>query len=203
MIIGENFVWLHFPKSAGSFTENLLRKYFILDPEILFDSIDPNNVIWHQRIAQREKLLHVDLSGKSIICNFRRLPHWIISRVRFETARSGQSVPKEMYIEGRFLEVNGMESSAERLLERFTERKVSHWIRMEYIEMDFFKAFSNYLDVRTAVKSSDFTERINASEGILNLDKWLNEQEIGQLYESNPAWANLEMELYGNLLTTA
>jgi hypothetical protein len=201
MIIGETFVWLHFPKCAGSFTENTLKKYFHSDPNISFDPIDPLNVIWHQNIAQREKSQHIDLSGKSIICNFRRLPYWIISRIRYEAARSGQSVPREMYIEGEFFMVDGKKSSAEKVLEKFTEREVKHWIRVEYLETDFYQAFSNFLDVRTVVKSSDFNEKINAAESVSHLDKWLNENEIGQLYESNPKWACLEKKLYGSLLT--
>ena len=201
MIIGENFVWMHFPKCAGTFTVNLLKKYFLFDPKISFDPIDPANVIWHQTVAHREKRMQIDLSGKVIICNFRRLPNWIISRINFETARSGEAVPRNMYVEGRFFEMNGVRCYADKYIERYTERVVDHWIRVEFLETDFFNVFSNYLDVRTFVKSSDFNEKLNASECVTELDQWFNEEEIGCLYRSNPKWAQLEKKIYGSLLT--
>jgi hypothetical protein len=200
MIIGENFIWQHFPKCAGTFTENLLRKYFQNDPTISFDPIDPSNIIWHQNVRQREKRLRTDLSRKEIISNFRRLPYWMISRIKYEAIRSGQIVQREMYVEGKFFEMNGDELFADKYIQRFTERKISHWIRVEYLEEDFYKAFSNYLDVRNIVKPTDFNEKINATKGVLNQDEWFNEDEIGRLYAANPEWADIERELYGSLL---
>jgi hypothetical protein len=191
---------MHFPKCAGSFTEKLLKRYFLEDPHISFDKIDPSNVIWHQNVAKREKTSNVDLSGKSVICNFRRLPYWIISRINFEASRSGVIVPREMYIEGRFFEMNGKESYADKYLARYTERKVDHWIRVEYLQEDFFHAFSNYLDVRTIINPSCFKETVNVSMGESSLGRWFNNKEITLLYASNPKWTELENELYGNLL---
>ena len=123
MIIGENFIWLHFPKCAGTFTEILLRKYFGDDKSISFDKIDPSNVIWHQNVSEREKMLNIDLSGKDILCNIRRLPFWIISRIRYERNRSGKFVTREMYNQGKFYTKKGEIISAECVLGRMTEKK--------------------------------------------------------------------------------
>jgi hypothetical protein len=145
--------------------------------------------------------MQVDLSSKAVICNFRRLPYWMESRIRYEAARSGQPVLREMYVQGRFFDAVGNESFADKTLYKFTERKVNHWIRMEYMIDDFYKAFSNYLDVRTVVKPSDFAEKLNVTEGDPHLDIWFTKSEIGQLYASNPGWAAVEKDLYGTLLS--
>lgn len=201
MIIGENFIWMHFPKCAGTFTENLLKKIFNEDSRIDFDPLNPENVIWHHNVAQREKLLNKSITGKDLICNFRRLPHWIISRITFESRRSDFHVSREMLAEGRFYEMNGSVSNADRYINIYTERYVKHWIRVEHLKEDFIAAFSNYLDVKSIEASSDFTEKINVTEGILPLSHWFNEKEIQQLYASNPRWAILEKELFGNLMS--
>ena len=200
MIIGKKFIWMHFPKCAGTFTENLLKKHFLDDPGVNFDKIDPTNIIWHQNIAQREKRTQTDLSDKAVICNFRRLPTWILSRVNYETARSGFVVPREMLIHGRFLEMNRNESYADKVLEKFTERTVHYWIRVEYLEADFIKAFGNFLDVGSCIHSSDFRERTNATEQVLNPVQWFTDDELKTIYGSNPRWSSLEKDLYGALL---
>jgi len=201
MIIGKHFLWLHFPKCAGTFTEQLLRKYFGDDPDIVFDPIDPARVIWHQKISRRELETGDDLSGRAVICNFRRLPSWISSRVAYETARSGKIVPAGMAAEGRFFESNGAISSADDYLRRYTEREVSHWVRSEYIGEDFYRAFSEYLDVRSRVDPGEFRVKINSTFRNSGGREWLGQAGLDRLYTANPGWAALEKELYGNLLT--
>ena len=125
MIISPDFIWLHFPKCAGTFTENLLRKVIPNeDNRVQFDPIDPENVIWHHNVKEREKYSGYIISDKVIICNFRRLPDWIISRIKFEQNRSGKIVTKDMYIKGNFYEQNGNINSAERVLKKYSEPTV-------------------------------------------------------------------------------
>lgn len=191
---------MHFPKCAGTFMEKLLKKYYENDQSVKFDLTDPTDIIWHQNVIQREERMHVDLSGKSLICNFRRLPNWIVSRINYESARSAEIVPREMYVKGRFFEMSGNESFADKYVTRYTGRPVNHWIRVEHLEADFYNAFNPYLDVKAKVQSSDFKEKINVSKGVLNINQWFTDEELAILYRSSPKWAQLEMELYGDLL---
>ena len=181
MIIGENFVWLHFPKCAGTFTERLLRQHVGEDTTIKFDPIDPNNVIWHQSVAQREEMSKTDLSNKDTICNFRRLPHWIISRVMFEEKRSGNIAKKELYTTGRFLEYNGLRSSADAYVKLYTGRKIHNWIRVENLEGDFIKVFSKYIKLKSSPAPSSFSKKVNTSGWGNDIKKWFDNNDLRKL----------------------
>ena len=200
MIIGDKFIWLHFPKCAGSFTDFILRKYYGNLKEIVFDEIDPSNVIWHQNVIEREKISGIDLSGKDIVCNFRRLPFWIISRIRYEKLRSGISVSKKMYVEGSFYEANYKLSHADNYIYKYTERKVNQWIRQENLYTDFMKAFSNYFNL-DIIDESDFDRKVNTTGKEPELKEWFSKEELTQLYRSCPQWTRHEKFLYGNILT--
>ena len=146
MIIGPDFIWLHFPKCAGTFTENLLREIIPDDNGVQFDPIDPENVIWHHNVKEREKYLGYIIPARLIICNFRRLPDWIISRIKYEQNRSGQIVTKSMYLEGSFYERNGNVNTAERYLKKYANPAVTHWLRVEHLQCDFTRVFAGYIN---------------------------------------------------------
>jgi hypothetical protein len=200
MVIGRSFIWLHYPKCAGTFTEYLLRKYFENDENIVFDEIDPLKVIWHQNVSERERMLGIDLTGKDIICNFRRLPYWIISRVRYEELRSGIQIPREMLVRGKFYEFDKNISHADRYISMYNERKVKHWIRQENIIEDFNLAFADHLNL-SLIDIREFDTIINSSGNLLSIKNWFSPKELVQLYESCPKWAAHEQKIYGNLLT--
>ncbi len=201
MIIGKEFVWVHFLKCAGTFTEQLLRRHYGDDPGIAFDLIGPPKKIWHDSVLQREKSTGIDLSQKQVICNIRRLPYWIISRVKYEEARSGHRATREMYTGGMVFGQDGTPYKANRLINFYTIRKVDHWIRVEYLAEDFYRCFGRYLDVDSRINGNEFATKINITAGDARLDTWFGEGDLEKLYASNCIWAKLEMELYGNLLT--
>ena len=94
MIYSNNFVWLHFPKCAGTKIENLFRTYYSHDKgihqDIVETRIDPL-ATWHDTIESREKRDPGFILGdRTIICSFRRLPAWLESRYSYEVRRSPQ-----------------------------------------------------------------------------------------------------------------
>ena len=200
MIIHKDFIWMHFPRCAGTFTEQLLHKYYSANSDIAFDEIDPGNVIWHQSVVERENNLGVKLSGRDIICNFRRLPYWIISRIRYEKKRAGIFYDKELYTRGIFNHRKGYQRTADMVLSKYLLQEVHSWIRVEYLEIDFMKVFSKYLDVQAKVQKSDFESFVNASGGKSNLDEWFTPEDLNRIYNACPLWAKTENEVYGNIL---
>ena len=200
MVIGEKFIWLHFPKCAGTFTERLLRQYVPVDGAIKFDPLNPDRVIWHQNVLKREKMTGVDLSSKEIICNFRRLPNWIISRIVYEKNRSGNNASKELYSIGKFLEANGKQSDADSMVRRYTTREVNYWIRVENLEEDFERVFSRFIDFGLPLDSSYFRKIVNSSGWGNDIEKWFGYNDLKKLYYSCPLWSKYEREIYGDLL---
>ncbi len=198
MIIGRDFIWLHFPKCAGVHTEKILHTYFQNDPDIRFDKIDPSNVIWHQNVPEREKSAGISLQGKAVICNFRRLPSWMLSRIKFEEKRSGIVTTKEEYVRGKFHEAGGFLNHADVYVKKYTVTPVNHWIRTEYLRDDFVQAFSPYLDLSAIDLDKEFSTKSNATEYERELTQWFSQEDLNTLYASCPLWASLELSLYGN-----
>lgn len=200
MIIGKNFLWLHFPKCAGTETNRVLKKYFSSNPEIHFDKIDHANVIWHQNVEEREREIGLSIRNKTVICNFRRLPSWIISRIQFEKKRSGFTPTKDDYIRGEFYERKGSKNHADWYVKKYTSVRVNSWIRAEYITEDFKKAFSQFLDLSKIDLTTEFSKKSNANDYIKDMSHWFTQDDLNILYAHCPLWANLELSLYGELL---
>lgn len=201
MIIGEDFIWLHFPKCAGVHTEKVLHKYFDTDPKIHFDPIDPANVIWHQNVAERERATGTVLKDKAIICNFRRLPSWILSRIQFEEKRSGIVTVKDDYVRGKFHEAGGFVNHADTYVKKYTVYPVRSWIRTEYLAEDFERAFSPFLDLSSIDLSREFSKKSNVTSYNKELSRWFSPGDLKVLYASCPLWTQLEQSLYGDLVS--
>ena len=202
MIIGPDFLWLHFPKCAGTLVEKILRVAFGDDPTLEFDPLDPRHVIWHQDVDERQAATGRELGRKHVICCFRRLPHWVLSRINFEKHRSPHlPFSRAMYTQGRFYEQNGAESTAEGYVRKYSSRTVSHWIRVEFLREDFVAAFSPYLDVTRLDLDGAFGRRVNETDYHRDLGAWFSPNELAALYDSCPTWRDLEVSLYGDLVT--
>jgi hypothetical protein len=197
MIITPDFIWLHFPKCAGTAIEKALHQ---ICPDAQFDPIDPKNVIWHDTIDQRKRRdEYFSIDGKKIICCIRRLPDWILSRVHFEAQRPPHHIAtREMLVNGKFFENNGHINSADTYVIRYDNPRVDRWIRVENIIDDL----SNAIGVETS-KLGAVLGREN--EGKIDFIKeksfWFTNSELKNLYEKNPRWAEIELKLYGSLLS--
>src|SRR5215211_1142207 len=115
MIYADDFVWLHFPKCAGTKIERLFKTYYSSDKRIFQDTVDPKidpQATWHDSVSDREKRNpHFTLGKRIIICSFRRLPSWLESRYSFEVQRSPELNHRpELLLEGKFLEHGGYQN---------------------------------------------------------------------------------------------
>jgi hypothetical protein len=202
VIVGPGFIWLHFPKTAGTETEAILRRNFGADPALAFDAIDPNDVIWHDWIAaRRQREPGFEVGGRQVICNIRRLPEWLLSRVHGGVARTpGLKVTRAMFIQGRFLRHDGVELAADDLMRRYTAHPVAHWIRTEHFADDFKAAFGPFLRLDRVDLAAEQSRRNAARiDYIRDIDFYFTRGELRQLYRANPVWAALEQAVYGTL----
>jgi hypothetical protein len=204
MITSDDFVWLHFPKCAGTATERILKSIAKDNPRVAFDRRDIKNVIWHQSIAQREKYdQNFKIGARKIICNIRRLPAWLLSRIYYEHARPPHRiVSREMFAAGKFYENKGFLSCADDYAKKYSQPRVDHWIRTENFNADMQRVFSQYFKLGPHY-IEDRAEIVNASkiEYIPEIGFYFTKADLAALYAANPVWAEIEMRVYGSLST--
>jgi hypothetical protein len=195
MIIGPDWIWLHFPKCGGTSAEKLLRLNFSKDESVTFDYLDATNMVWHDNIAARKaRDPGVDLQGKRIVAILRRLPDWLLSRVHFEAARPPHyTATREMILKGAFYENTGYVNSCERTLQHFNNPKVDFWVRLEKMHEDFEAFFGR--------KLMPLEHRLNENsiKYVRSQMFWFTQDELEQLYKRNPGWSAEEQRVYGNL----
>ncbi len=200
MITGNDFVWLHFPKCAGTAVEAALRTLLADRQDVVFDALDYSKVIWHHSIDKRVAYdPKFRLGQRRIICCFRRLPTWLLSRVHFEAARPPdyRTPTRKMLVKGRFYEQDGIISSAEEYAVKYSEPKVHTWIRAEHLANDLSAAFGlDLAAVQQAVRARNGTD----IPYIKPITFWFTDEELRSLYEANPTWARIERKVYGSLL---
>jgi hypothetical protein len=199
MIIGPDFVWLHFPKCGGTAVEKALHNIYKGRKDIHFDDLNPTNIIWHESINLRLKRdPSCNLLEKKIICCIRRLPHWLLSRVHFEASREKKFVAtREMILRGQFYEMDGSINNADIYARMYSEPRVDYWIRTENIKEDLASAF----DVKLSLVERNLKSVNETAIGYLkDLSFWFTRDEINALYEANPVWAAIEQRVYGSLL---
>lgn len=207
MIYSDDFVWVHFPKCAGTKIENLFRAYYSADKGIIQDIVDPKKdptATWHDSISQREKRdPNFILGNRIIICSFRRLPAWLESRYSFEVQRSPQlSHRPELLLEGKFLELGGFQNHADFYAKYYVPESMLRsdkirFIRTEYFESDFKRVFGEFLDI-TVIPDFEFSKRVNTSESAVP-EKFRKQllQNQPELFEKCPYWKAVEDIAYG------
>ena len=196
MIVGPGFSWLHFPKCAGTETEAILHRLFGHDPALEFDVVAPGRINWHHSIPERRAAdPGFDPSGRAVICNIRRLPSWLLSRVHSGLARVPEHrVTREMLLQGRFPRHDGHILSADDLMRRYTAHPVARWIRTEQFAQDFRAAFSPYLTLPADITTPNANRA--AIPYVRDPSFHFTEAEIAGLYQANPLWAEVEARAY-------
>jgi hypothetical protein len=78
---------------------------------------------------------------------------------------------------------------------------VERWLRMEHLAGDFADFVGELTDV-----TADDRRRIagfapvNALEYDHEVENWFSADQVARMYEVNPAWAEVERRVYGDLL---
>ncbi len=204
MIYNDKFVWLHFPKCAGSQVERLFSKYFSEDKSIFQDPVglklDPT-LSWHNSIKQREKNdPKFKLGDRIIICSFRKLPSWLESRYNYEYKRSPHLLHRpELVLQGKFHMSNGEEGYADNLIKKYLPKKILdtgkvRFLRTEFFESDFRTIFGEFLDLST-IPDDEYQQKTNRSSSSLpsHIKEMLYNNKI---YDTSPLWKSVEKIVY-------
>jgi hypothetical protein len=206
MIYSNNFIWLHFPKCAGSKVESIFLKYFSENKNIYQDIIDINiysRSVWHDSIADRIRWCHKFVyNDQTVICSFRKLNDWLASRYAYEVKRSpALNHQPELLLQGKFLESDGRISEADYyakyyLPEEILNSKKIKFIRNEFFEDDFNKIFSEFIDV-SLIPKEEFTTRVNSSNSAIT-KKIKSKLDQENIYDKCPYWRKVENMAYSN-----
>jgi hypothetical protein len=193
VVIGDKFVWAHFPKTAGDSTLALFGFF----PELtrFADPVDSNAK--HSRFEQRDD----QLDGKVLAMNLRRLPAWELSyrmhRDRHFTEQDGGKLPL-------LADEMAASTSADGKLTRFLGHgryRIDHWLRSEHLADDFLDFVSRFATVsrrqRWRVSRS---KTLNRNHYEHDLRSWFSGDQLKELYANNPVWSEIERQTYGNLL---
>lgn len=209
MIYSDQFVWLHFPKMAGSAVERIFRAHFRHDRSIVRDRVSPLMVrlrlaepIWHDSVAEREsRRPSFSAAGKTVICGLRRLPDWLYSRHMFEVQRS-PALPHRIdrLIEGRFLEHTGAIGFADDYMRKYLppdllSSGVVRIIRVDNFRADFRAAFRDFIDV-DGIPEQDFFRVRNKTRSSDALARETISSNLRRIYDSCPYWAEVEARFH-------
>lgn len=207
MIYSQKFVWLHFPKCAGSKIEQLFKTYFSRQEDVFQDVIETekdSTFSWHDSVADREaRDPAFRLGDRMVICPFRKLPFWLESRYNFEAQRTPHLPHRpEWLLEGKFLEANGMENHADIYIQKYLPAPILNssklrFLRTEFFEHDFKSIFNDFLDL-SRIPDWEYKSLVNFSEKSLpaQIKRTLFEDQKA-VYEKCPAWRRVEEMAYG------
>ena len=192
MIIHQNFLWLHLPRTGGTATSSWLQKINI--------ALQLNLAITPQdQRAKHDNLLIRNFRAdpipefKTIVMNFRSLPDWLLSNYYF-ALYSGLNVPIDRYISGEFFSLRvGKWCQADWWLEYFEIERVSYFMRSDHLENDwrnFLYEQCNLIVPKEIqmIKENEIQKKNNAS--LIDFD-WT------EAYKKNTKWRILENKVLG------
>lgn len=223
MIIAKNFIWLHIPKTGGDITRELFfeinkGKNFILKYE---PSNRQEKHIYYKDLQNKFPEL---IKNKTIICNFRKLPNWMLSwymeikiwglGLWLKDSRLNNYL-KNSLDKGWIFEERNKEIEFEILNKlRFPYKSFIYFpdyfyekyniqnceiIRLESLKEDFIYVTKDLLDLTVSdinkIKQYKFKIKMPHSYNH-NIYNFFTEEEINLLYANNPNWTNLERKLY-------
>lgn len=209
LIHSDRFIWLHFPKTAGTAVERLFRRHFRRVRSVRCDVVSHLLVrlgfaqpIWHDSLAERKsRQPEFSWSGKAVICGMRRLPDWLYSRHTFEMQRSpALEHNPENLLTGRFFEQTGALGFADHYMRKYLppdllESGAVRVIRVEHFRQDFTAAFRDFLPVER-IPEQDFAIMRNRTRTMDDNARRLIQTNLEQIYRSCPYWADVESRFY-------
>lgn len=180
MIYSEDFVWLHFPKCAGTKVEQLFKEYFSDKIDIFQDPVGKKNdptVAWHDSISKRKKRdSKFQLGHRTIISSFRRLPSWLESIYNYETRRNLNNVDwpdaPQLLLKGEvFTGVKARKINADVMCKKYLPKHLLvsgrvKFIRNEFFEEDFKDIFGHYVDI-SRIPDWEYKKHVNKSNSWL------------------------------------
>jgi SAM-dependent methyltransferase len=193
MVIGPKFTWAHLPKTGGTIT----ARVFAMFPEIVSETSDRWDPAKHSPLAERPDLL----DGRILAMNIRRLPSWTVSWFQHRSYHGFH--PDYHRVPVPAGDELAASTIADEMLGRFTAGiEIGRWLRQESVLDDALDFVGELTTVDARRRRRVYAlGRVNEMSYEHNVGRWLDPDQVEQLYASNPLWASVEKEVYGDLLS--
>jgi hypothetical protein len=193
MVIGEHFAWAHLPKTAG----DAAAAMFAAVPGLVQFADPPDSNDKHAPFFARE----VEVSGKLLVMNIRRLPAWILSGAQHAAAHGEFPDYRPLPLPSADEMTN--RTDADDLLRWMTDHgrfTVDRWLRAETLEDDLLTLLEE-LNVLTPEIKGRVMAVGRVNEGVYDhaLAARFSPEQLRRCYARNPNWSRLERRLYGSL----
>lgn len=201
MIITSKLAWYHLPKTAGTTTDQL----FLASGLPLLWHDDQNSPKKHLSPSIHPCLDVARLQGTKPIVNIRRLPYWLLSNYQHKIQKMDLDVCFDSVRHGLFWRHRDQEwLPADWWLERFEVDHNWSFLRVEYLKHDFLRCLNQYEPISTISRLRVGLVGVrNRNNYDKDLSQWFSSEDLLKIYQSNPIWSSIELNLYGSLLCDA
>lgn len=197
MIEAPEFVIAHLTKTGGDAIKNIVRALKL-----------PNVVITQPKLEKHIPIK--DTGGKDFILSFRRLPARAVSLYWHVLTKKSDSMKDEYFPNGTddiretlgqcIMRCNNHDHTLACHLQG-GKHTPAHVITSENLRRDLLDTLKHYYRFNKEQRQIIFKARTKKRNPYLpNVRIYLTEEEIRQLYLSNPVWTDLERQVYGDLM---
>lgn len=194
MVIGENFVWCHLPKTGGTTMNRIFKQYENYGVVIDDDRSDTK----HDSIPLREARTNSKIYTNRRYINIRRLTSWLISD--WHHKRRHMNLPFlsiEPVKSGLFfsLRLGGTWVAADWWLQYFNVDEECRVLRLEHL-VDDFNDFLLPCFPDSAPRLVNIPRENAKPEQTSGHTEMFNDIDLKRIYAANPRWRQLEATLY-------
>lgn len=192
MICGNDFIWLHLPKTGGTSTAELFRNLNITGIQVDPDTEDSK----HESIETRLGSANAS-DNKLIVITSRRLVSWLVSDWHHKTIKMGLNIPFEPTKSGLFysLRLGGTWVAADYWLHYFKATNCDRVVRLEHLQEDSNKLVLPLLPEGTP--KLRFPDQ-NRNQYQRRIENFFNTRDLKRIYANNPTWSEWEKTIYGD-----
>lgn len=198
MIITRRLQWHHLPKTAGTSTDCLFERSGL-------------PLLWRDSQLSPAKHLppsaHPDVQGilspeRLNVVNLRRLPAWLVSNYEHKRQLMGLQLELEPVMKGLFYRHRDQQwLPADWWLLQLGVDSSWQILRVENLLGDLLELLETFEPVSAdAVAAMRHAPSLNRNSYNKNLGAWCSREDLVSMYEANPLWRSLELQVYGSLV---
>jgi hypothetical protein len=192
MLVTEHFAWAHLPKAAGEAAQLMFEAV----PGLVewADSQDSNAK--HDPFWRHEE----EVAGRLLVMNVRRLPSWILSTAHHKAVAGTwpEYEPQPMPTVEEMVE-SRLPDDTLRYMTDGARFPVDRWLRKEYLAEDVIALLEELGELSEEGRAGIDAVPYRAKGYDHNVAAKFSAAQIQRMYTLNPAWAEVERRVYGDV----